>query len=183
MKAGILCIFLAVYGLNLGCSGTKPNASEKKTAEENEAKASRGLLDEKVAAFLVDAADARMMGIKEGTLAVANGTTPEIRAYGKLMEKDQGKMMDAIKKLAKSRHVTLPQTISADKQDGFQDLAKKEGKDFDSKFIKMMRIDHERDLKKFKEATTLNDKSVKQFGDAYIPMIQGHLDQVNALKE
>lgn len=60
---------------------------------------------------------------------------------------------------------------------------KKTGRDFDEKFIKMMRIDHERDLKDFKKAGELADKGVTDFAATYISMIQIHLDKLNEIKE
>lgn len=183
MKTNVLVAVLFSGVLGVSCKTNKPTAAEKKVAAKNEAKAEAGLVDQGVVDFLVSAADARLMGTKEGTLAVSKGTSAEIRNYGKQMQTDQAKMMAALKRVAQSHKITLPQTISAAKQDGFDDLDAKNGKEFDEKFMKMMKIDHERDLKEFKNAEDLKDQEVKQFAMEYLPMIQVHLDKLNALKE
>ena len=46
----------------------------------------------------------------------------------------------------------------------------------------MMKIDHERDVKLFKEAAGSNDKGISLFANTQLPMIQSHLDKVNELK-
>ncbi len=171
---------LGFFGFN--CKTIEPNKNEVKVEDKNEAKAEKGLLDKDVADFLVAAADARMMGIKEGKLAGERGTTPDIKEYGKLMQKDQSLMLKTIKKLAKARKISLPRIISAEKEDGLKDLFAKQGTDFDSKFIKMMKIDHKRDIKDFKAAKDLKDKEVSMFAGQYLPLIQSHLDKLDALK-
>ena len=99
------------------------------------------------------------------------------------MESDQAKMLKVIKKLAKKRKITLPRIISAEKEDGFKDLTAKSEKAFDKKFIKMMKIDHKRDLKAFKNAREFNDPEIKAFATEYLPMIQSHLDKLDGLKD
>ena len=165
------------------CKIAKPTDSVKIAETKNDAKAEQGTVNQDVADFLVQAADARMMDSKEGALATKKGVTEEIKNYGVLMIKEQALLFDEIKRLALARHITLPAETSADKKDGFADLNSKEGKDFDNKFIKMMKIDHERDIKAFAKASTLPDKEVNQFAAKYIVMIQSHLDKINAVKE
>lgn len=79
--------------------------------------------------------------------------------------------------------MTLPETISNDKQDGLDELQKKSGKEFDEKFIKMMTIDHKRDIKDFKKATKYKDQEVASFASKYLPLIQSHLDKIIQIHE
>ncbi len=154
----------------------------KKAEAANEDKADEDLVDEDVAEFLVKSADARMMDAKEGKLATVNATSAALRKYGELMIKDQSLLLDKIKALAAKRNITIPTGISDKKQEGRDDLAKEKGKDFDDKFIKMMVIDHERDIKLFKKATECKDKGVSEFAKKYLPVIQSHLDKINEIK-
>lgn len=154
----------------------------KKANAANEQKADEKVLDEDVADFLVKSADARMMDFKEGKLATEKGTTQTIKDYGKLMVKDQALLLDAIKKLAATRHISLPSGISDKKEEGRDELSEKSGEDFDKKFIKMMIIDHERDIKLFKKAIDYKDKDVSDFAKKYLPMIQIHLDKIEVIK-
>ncbi len=61
-------------------------------------------------------------------------------------------------------------------------MSEKNGEDFDKKFIKMMIIDHERDIKLFKKALDYKDAEVSAFAKKYLPMIQGHLDKIEVIK-
>lgn len=154
----------------------------KKANESNEIKSDKNLVDEEVAEFFVKSADARMMGIKEGKLARDKGTTTAIKEYGALMIKDQSILLTAIRELAAKRNISLPEDISGKKEDGREDLSEKSGEDFDEKFIKMMTIDHQRDLKMFKKATEFKDDEVKLFAQNNLELIQSHLDKIKALE-
>lgn len=155
----------------------------KKANEANEEKGNDKIVDEDVAEFLVKSADARMMDIKEGRLAKQKATKESIREYGQLMVTDQTKLLNELKKLASKRSITLPSDISDKKESGREDLAVKTGEDFDKKFIKMMIIDHERDIKLFEKAIKFDDVEVSTFAKNYLPLIQSHLNKINQIKE
>ena len=182
MKLFILVLWL--LALTYSCSAKAQKVDPVKRANEvNEKKADHKIVDKATAEFLVKSADARMMDMQEGKLASSRGTTKAVRQYGALMVKDQTMLLSKIRKLAASKHISLPAGISAQKQDGREDLTSKNGKAFDKKFIKMMRIDHERDVKIFKKASSSNDKEIRMFAIANLPIIQSHLDKVNQLRE
>ncbi len=183
MKNIFLCLLVFVFLYNAGCKTTKGPNAVTTAKRANEIKADNGMLNKEAADFMVKITDARMMGGKEGELAVQKGTTSEIRNYGKLMIKDQAILLTKIQKLANVKGIYLPATISNNKKDGYDDLNAKEGKNFDDKFIKMMRIDHERDIKDFKNAIQLSDKDIADFATEYLPLIQSHLDKLNAIKD
>lgn len=154
----------------------------KEANSANEKKSDQKLVNEDDAQFLVKSADARMMDSREGKLALERGTTAAIRNYGSLMVKDQAMLLGKIKQLATNRKISLPADIGNDKKEGHDELREKTGEDFDKKFIKMMIIDHERDVKLFKKAVESDDKDISNFAKKYQPMIQSHLDKINAIK-
>jgi putative membrane protein len=127
--------------------------------------------------------DARMMDIEEGKVAAEKGTTKEIKDYGNLMIKDQTYLLKEIQKFAKSKNIQLPTEISDSKRDGLKDLKKENGVDLDEKFLKMIKIDHKRDVRKFKKATTINDPSTKAFAAKHLAMIESHLKEVCKIKK
>jgi len=108
-------IIPALAVLLIACSNLKRNDSVKNAEQKNEAKIDDESVKQDIADFLVKIADARMMDSKEGQLAVTNGTTEEIRAYGKLMVTDQAKLLNEIKIIAAKRNIVLPTDISNDK--------------------------------------------------------------------
>jgi putative membrane protein len=140
-------------------------------------------VDDEVAEFLVKSADARMMDAEEGILAAKKGSKKSIQKYGRWMVKDQGILLREIKKLAAKRSIALPTTISDKKENGREDLASKDGKEFDEEFIKMMIIDHERDIKLFENAIEFDDQEISAFAKKYLPTIQSHLEGIKAIDQ
>ena len=183
MKSIILST--VILGLTMSCSRLVAQEADpvKKANKQNELKADKNMVDEDAAEFLVKAADARMMDLQEGKLAAERGTTASVRSYGKLMVKDQTNLLAQIKKLAATRNISLPSAISDNKQDGREDLAGKTGKDFDEKFAKMMKLDHQRDVKLFTRAKDCKDAGVSNFATKNLPMIESHLARIKALKK
>ena len=167
---------LVVLCMTTGCNSSKP--ADGATALQ----AYESSVREHVSEFLSEAADARMMDMLEGEQAVKKGTTPQIKEYGRLMIKDHKALLIKIKALAAERGITLPARISDKKQDGLQTLIEKEGTAFDDKFIRMMIIDHERDVEAFKDAIKLKDKEVSKFASLNLPIIESHLAKAKAIQ-
>ena len=133
--------------------------------------------------FITDAADARMMDREEGRLASRMGTTADIRKYGDLMIKDQTAFLSDIQELAKQKKIALPEKITEEKARALQDLKDVKGTDFDKKFIRMIKIDHKRDIGEFKSASEYDDAQVSAFAKKYLPMIESHLSKVERIKD
>jgi len=153
------------------------------TANEiNQIKAQNGVFEYNDAEFLVKAADGRLMDIKEGKLAIQKGTTEDIKEYGRLMVRDQNILLRELKKIANEKQITLPSTISQEKLQGNNELDKLFGEAFDKKFIKMMRIDHSRDVKLFEGTRNLKDEEIRVFAKNNLPMVQTHLDRINEIR-
>lgn len=139
--------------------------------------------ENKVAKFLTEAADARLMDAAQGKLARERGTTEEIRSYGRWMMRDQSKLLEEIQAIAKSKNVKLPSAISEQKSKGLEELKQEKGPEFDKKFAKMICIDHKRDVKEFKKAAKFEDVDVKQFASQYLPTIEAHLERIQEIEQ
>jgi putative membrane protein len=177
MKTVATILFGTVLILS-GCSSSEKD-SVKQAQEQNQNSA----IDEDISKFLTEAADARMMGIEQGKLAKERATNASLRKYGERMISDQTKLLHEIRVLAASKNIVLPTTLSNDKADGLEDLKEKEGEDFDDKFLKMMRLDHKRDVNKFEDAMDFKDKDVKQFASNYLPVIESHLASLEEIQD
>ncbi len=177
----LYCLFILIVCSLSACTTTEHQDSVSQADLENEQRAKEHLLDQPSAEFLVKIGDGRLMGIKEGQAAQSQGSTPEVRTYGKLMVNDQKRLLAVMKTLAVHKKIQLPEAISDDKKEGLKDLLDKKGKDFDEKFIKMMRIDHERDIRLFTDALHLKDDEIRAFAIKYLPLIKDHLDKLNTL--
>lgn len=140
------------------------------------------LVEEDVADFLTKSAGARMMNAQEGLLAIERGQNASIREYGQLMMKDHSMLLEKIKMLAKQRDISLPAQISNRKVGEHQNLSEENGSEFDERLVKMIIMDHQRDVKLFKKALLYNDPEVSEFARRYLPLIQSHLDKIKKIK-
>ena len=110
-----LLILFICFSLG-GCSQRKDPV--KKANAINEEKADHDQINETAADFIVGAADARMMDIYEGKLAVEKGTSSSIRAYGKLMVTHRTMLLVAIKALAVKNTSPYPKASAIRKKTG-----------------------------------------------------------------
>ena len=173
--AHTVLIFLSVLFFSCSNSG---NDSVREAHEKN----INSAIDEDISEFMTEAADARMMNIEQGKLAMERGTSAAVKQYGEWMVNDQTKLLQDLRMLAASKNITLPATISNKKAKGLENLKKKEGEAFDEQFIEMMRNDHRRDVRDFDDATDFRDKDVQKFATTYLPVIQSHLDKIRHLE-
>lgn len=163
-----------------GCASSAPD-SVADAKQINSAQ--RPAISKPAASFLVEMVDARLMDFEEGKQAAQRGSTPAIRDYGRLMMRDQTRLLSQLELLALAAQVTVPATISDDKREGLNDLIDADRDSFDQRFIRSMRIDHQRDVGAFKEASKLSDAAVADFARRELPLIQSHLDGIEAIKK
>ena len=137
--------------------------------------------NDKTQTFLIEMTDARLMDREEGRQALVKGTTQEIKNYGQLMIEDQTFLLKELQKFAAAKKIALPTVISDKKQKGLEKLKEKSGADFDKKFIKMICIDHKRDVRKFEKAAKCDDSEVSAFASEHLPMIKSHLQKIKQI--
>lgn len=169
-----LSLFLIPLFLMMFCKSAILEDEEDSVVEAQE-KNEAAAIDESVSDFLTEAADARMMGIAQAKLAAQRGTTESVREYAELMIKDQTRLLESIQKIAKAKRVVLPKKISDEKKKWLTDLEAMNGEDFDKKFLQMITIDHRRDVRKFRNAGSMDDKDVAAFAERHLSTIEGHL--------
>jgi putative membrane protein len=97
------------------------------------------------------------------------------------MVRDQQLLLGELEKIASHKNIELPKNISKSKSKMLQKLRSKSGADFDKKFMKMMKIDHKRDVKEFQAATESQDSELAAFAEKFLPLIQEHLDKIKKL--
>jgi putative membrane protein len=141
------------------------------------------MVDAMISEFIIESVDARLMDLEEGKVAMQRSTSKNLKEYGDLMIKDQSRMLEELKIIAERKQVKLPSNLSQEKAEGLADLKKEHGESFDKKFIKMMILDHKRDVRKFERATKSNDADVKLFATKYLPVVQSHLEKIRTLKK
>jgi putative membrane protein len=134
--------------------------------------------------FLVNAASGGMLEVQLGQLAQTNGSDPGVKAFGARMVKDHGEGGEKLKTLAGAKHVTIPAAISNEQQKEFDDLQKKNGRDFDKAYIKLMVTDHKDDIKEFEQEGQKGvDPEIRTFANSNLAMLQMHLDAAMSLEK
>lgn len=141
-----------------------------------------GPYNKDIADFTMKAATGSLMEIQLGQIAQTKATDPRIKDFGSMMVQDHTAASDELKRIAASKHIDLPTTLSADEQKEIDDLNQKTGKEFDKAYMNMMLKDHKKDIKEFEKAgKDLTDADFKNFAMKTLPTLQKHLDSAQAI--
>jgi putative membrane protein len=120
--------------------------------------------------------------IKLGKLAMDQGSSEEVKAFGTRMVAEHTRAGDKLKEAAKEEHIGLPTDISVRDQAAYDRLSKLSGADFDQAYAQDMVKDHQQDLRDFqREANHGNDDVIRGFAAETVPMIQQHLEQAKEM--
>jgi len=132
--------------------------------------------------FMKKAAEGGMMEVDLGNIAMKNSSTQQIKDFGKMMVDDHSQVNQELKALASVKNIGLPTMVGSDKQDKIDKLSKENGAEFDKDYVSMMIDDHKKDIDEFKDAQDkANDPDIKAFLDKTIPVLQKHLDAIQAI--
>jgi len=127
--------------------------------------------------FLKMAAQTDQAEIKLGQLAKDRAASAVIKNYGERMVNDHSKVDKELQDLAKSKGVTLPQTLDQKHQSLFDQLSQMKGADFDREYVKNMVSGHEHAIQQFEqEAKNGQDPGAKAFAAKWLPSLREHLE-------
>jgi putative membrane protein len=134
--------------------------------------------------FIHAAAQGGMTEVKLGELAAQKATRDDVKAFGKRMVKDHSAINNDLKALAAQKGVTLPDSLDAKHQAMVDKMAALSGSEFDNAYIASMIKDHKADAKEFKAISAeTKDADIKSFVDKSIPVVDGHLKRITAMKQ
>ena len=134
--------------------------------------------------FILAAAQGGMTEVKLGELAAQKGMRDDVKAFGQMMVKDHTSINGDLKALAAQKGVTLPDSLDAKHQAMVDKMAALKGSEFDGAYIADMIKDHKMDAKEFKaESAQTQDANIKSFVDKSIPVVDGHLKRITAMKQ
>jgi putative membrane protein len=163
--------------------GSKNNDS-KDTAEEQNEEKFEDTNKEKDTDFAVEAADAGMLEVQLGQLAVSNASSPQVKQFGQMMVDDHTKAGDELKALASELNYSLPASLSDKSMKVYNKLAEKSGADFDKEYVDQMVEDHKDVIGKFKkEADNGKEAKLQQWASEKLPTLQHHLQLAESAKE
>jgi putative membrane protein len=164
-------------------SDTTNNMNSMDTTN-NSANAMSSTVDDNAKDFAKEAAEGGMMEVQLGNIAEKNAASQSVKDFGKMMVDDHSQINNNMKDLAAKKNVTLPTTVSNDQQKHIDKLSKKTGNDFDKDYVSMMIEDHKKDIAEFKKSgDKITDPDFKNFVIKTLPILQKHLDSIQAIKK
>jgi putative membrane protein len=167
---------------NMNAADTRTEDPKDVAEDHNDAKFNKDA--EKEAQFMVDAAELSLKEIKLGNLAQSKGTNKQIKDLGKMMVSDHTKSLDELKKLAKEKKVTLPESLTEKGIEDHDKLSEKSGRDFDKKYSEMMVDGHEDAIKKFEKCgEDCTDSQLKNWVTQTLPTLRNHLDHAMSCRD
>ena len=132
--------------------------------------------------FAVAIADGSMTEIALSKLALTNASSKSIKDFAKIMVKDHSAAAAALKEAAGKKGIALPEKLSDKSQKVCDDMAKKNGADFDKAYTNQMVSDHKDAVSAFEsEAKYGNDADLKSWATKTLPTIMHHLDMAKAI--
>ncbi|GAB3933507.1 DUF4142 domain-containing protein [Mucilaginibacter myungsuensis] len=193
-KITYLMTMLAAAWMIQGCGGSSTTTDKADSA--NEAKADTSAMadsagtnpgitvEESDAKFAVDAANGGMAEVALAKLALQKSANAQVKEFANMMIADHGKANEELMALAKAKNITLPATVSEDKQKEADDMAKKMGNDFDKAYADAMVKDHEKTVKMFEhQATVAKDPDLKAFVDKTLPTLKMHTEHIAGINQ
>lgn len=135
------------------------------------------------AKFAVEAANGGMSEVALGTLAQQKAANADVKSFGAMMVSDHSMANDELKKIAKAKFITLPDSVSTDEKKLAADLSAKTGADFDKAYVDAMVKDHKEDIAAFEEAgKKVTYPELQAFITKTLPVLHKHLDAIQKIQ-
>ncbi|HEY0180777.1 MAG TPA: DUF4142 domain-containing protein [Dokdonella sp.] len=132
--------------------------------------------------FATKAAQAGYAEVAAGQLASSQGQSPQVKSFAQHMVSDHTKANQDLGSVAAKISLQLPNGPSDAQKRDADDLAQKQGADFDKAYAKMMVDDHEDAVSLFrKEAESGTNADLKAFAQRTLPTLEQHLQMAKDL--
>lgn len=134
--------------------------------------------------FVNDAAEGGMLEVALGKIAATRAITPSVKNFASMMQVDHGQADAKLQMMAKREGIEPPQALDPDHQKMVDDLAKLQGCEFETQYVKMMLKDHEADVAKFEqEEKAASDPAVREFAASTLPTLREHLSLIRSIDD
>lgn len=165
----------------VSCGDGRQDSTE--VAEEQNEEA-LGNKTEDDAEFAVEAADAGMLEVQLGTLALTKASSPQVKQFAQMMVDDHTKANNELKTLAQQKNITLPTTLGNESQRTYDNFNEKTGEDFDKEYVDQMVKSHRETIDEFEDAAEEGkDSEVKSWASSKLTALRHHLEEAERLQE
>ncbi|MDE2400118.1 MAG: DUF4142 domain-containing protein [Burkholderiales bacterium] len=133
--------------------------------------------------FVVRTAAAEQFELAVARLAADKAIDSAVKSYAAMLVNDHSPASQKLQQLASSHNLTLPSSLSADKQKELDSLTKASGADFDRRFMQTVGMkDQKEDVDLFeKTSREAKDPDVKEFVQMTLPTLRAHLSAAQNL--
>ena len=160
------------------------SSDSKKVAEDRNDKKFEDSTIEDDSKFAVKAADGGMMEVELSKLALTKSESPEVKKLAQMIVTDHTTANNELKKLAGTKNISVPLTVSTDKQDKLNDFMKKSGNEFDKDYTSYMVSDHKEDISLFKkQAEKGKDPEVRAWAAGKLSTLEHHLQMAQTTED
>jgi putative membrane protein len=125
--------------------------------------------------FLSEAIKGDNSEIKLGALAVNKGSSPALRAYGKMLNTDHSAHKAKLAAIAKPLGMTVSDAMPAGSDVEYLKLKVLSGASFDKEFARHMVKDHQDDIASYDKEVARNDPRTVKLAKATLPTLHKHL--------
>jgi putative membrane protein len=182
MKKSTLCLVMsAVMFASVSCGDGRQDSTE---AAEDQNEETVGNEKEDDAEFAVEAADAGLLEVQLGTMALTKASSPEVKKFAQMMVDDHTKANNELKALAQQKSITLPTTLGNEHQRKYDNFNDKTGADFDKEYMDQMVKDHRQVIDEFEdEAEEGKDAELKSWASTKLTALRQHLQEAERIQE
>lgn len=134
--------------------------------------------------FLQKSAEAASSEIKLGQLAVDKASSPSVKQFGQQAVDDFGKARQDLDKIAGDLKWIAPDHMSQDAVGQYDDLWKRQGKDFDSRYIGDEISNYQNYVPLFeKEADQGSDHQLMMYAQSLLPTLRARLSAAKEMSQ
>lgn len=138
-RIGLLVVILA-FGVTLGCERREAQQTDTYMDRDAVGTAGAGAADRD---FVEDALHSGMMEVELGKMAQNQASTPDVKQFGAMMERDHSKAGEELKRIAGQHGITAATSLEDKHRDMRDRLSKLTGAEFDREYMKAMVDSHE----------------------------------------
>lgn len=173
---------LMLTGLSCGTKDGREDSTE--VAEEQNEETFEKNKAEEDAEFAVEAADAGLLEVQLGTMALTKAASPEVKQFAQKVVDEHTKANNELKALAEKKNIALPTTMGDAHKRKFENLQEKTGPEFDKEYMDLIVKDHKEDIREFEEqAEDGSDPEIKEWASRKLPTLRQHLEEAERVHD
>jgi putative membrane protein len=125
--------------------------------------------------FAQKAAEGGLIEVQLGELAQQQAKDEQVILFGERMVQDHGRANEKLMAIAEQKAIQLPQELSGDAQQKYEEMQQLSGAEFDEAYMDEMVEDHEKDVELFEQqAESGKDPDLRAFAEETLPTLREH---------